>query len=80
MRVFAKIMMSTAAIAFAGGMIVATAQAAPMVGKPAVAAKIDLVAAAKKKVAKKKAGPGSCGTMMYWDKKAKACADATKKK
>jgi TfoX/Sxy family transcriptional regulator of competence genes len=78
MRVFAKIMMSSAALAFAGGMMIATAQAAPIVGKPAVAAKIEVVAAAKKKAKKK--GPGSCGTMMYWDKKAKACADATKKK
>lgn len=77
MRVFSKLIISAAALALAGG--IAAAHAAPTVGKLAVSSDVELVAA-KKAAKKKKAGPGSCGTMMYWDKKAKACADATKKK
>jgi hypothetical protein len=95
MRVFGKIMMSAAAFALAGGLVAASAQAMPMLGKPGAASTIQLVAEKKKvpakktaakkpakKVAKKvaKKGPGSCGTMMYWDKKAHKCADATQKK
>jgi hypothetical protein len=76
MRVLSKLMMSAAALAFAGAL--AGAQAAPVVGKLAVSSDVALVAG-KKKTAKK-AGPGRCGPMKYWDKKAKTCADATKKK
>jgi hypothetical protein len=51
-----------------------------------------VVQVAKKKAAKKKAkkkksakkakskGPGRCGAYMYWNKKAKKCADARAKK
>jgi len=35
---------------------------------------------AEKKAVKKAAGPGRCGAFMYWDKKAKKCADARIKK
>ena len=78
MRVFSKLMISTAALALAGGLVAASVQAAPKVGKPSVSATVELIAG--KKAAKKKAGPGTCGPMKYWDRKAKACADATKKK
>jgi uncharacterized low-complexity protein len=76
MRVLSKVMISAAALALAGGL--AAAQAAPVVGKLTISSDVELVAG-KKKTAKK-AGPGSCGPMKYWDRKAKTCADATKKK
>ncbi len=88
MRLFSKVVVSAAALALAGGLFIAPAQAAPAVGKVAVSSQLDLVAAKKKVAAKKpakakkkaKAGPGSCGTMMYWDKKTKKCANAMFKK
>ncbi|NJM35339.1 MAG: hypothetical protein HC850_12220 [Rhodomicrobium sp.] len=77
MRVFGKVFASALALSFAGVLTVAAAQAAPVVGKPSVSSQIELVAKKKKS---KKAGPGRCGTMKYWDKKAKKCADARMKK
>lgn len=90
MRVFSKLVMSVAALALAGGL--AAANAAPMVSQAPASSGVELVAAKKKaavkkvaakpaaKAKKKKAGPGTCGTGKYWDKKAKKCADAAAKK
>jgi uncharacterized low-complexity protein len=78
MRVFGKVFASALALSVAIALTVFAAQAAPSVGKTSVSSQVELVAAHKKK--SKKAGPGRCGTMKYWDKKAKKCADAMKKK
>jgi hypothetical protein len=96
MRLFGKVLVSAAALAFAGSFSMEAVQAAPVAGKVAVSSQLDLVAAkkpvakkavkkkaAKKpaaKAAKKKGGPGTCGVGNYWDKKTKACASAAAKK
>jgi uncharacterized low-complexity protein len=77
MRVFGKVFASALALSVASALTVVAAQAAPSLGKTSVSSQIELIAKKKKS---KKAGPGRCGTMKYWDKKAKKCADATKKK
>jgi hypothetical protein len=68
-------LVSVAAVAVAGVMTAGVAQAVSKLGPPSIAGTVEL---AKGKA--KKAGPGFCGTMKYWDKKTKACADATMKK
>ena len=92
MRLFGKVLMSVAALAFAGTLSMGAVQAAPVAGKVAVSSQLDLVAAKKKaaakkpvkkavkKVAKKKATPGGCGVGNYYDRKTKACASAAAKK
>jgi hypothetical protein len=91
MRLFGKVFVSAVALAFVGGLSMGAVQAAPVTGKVAVSSQFDLVAAAKKKVAAKKkattkkaaakkVAPGGCGTLKYYDKKTKQCADATTKK
>ncbi len=55
MRVFGKVLVSTAALAFIGGLTVASAQAAGIPAKPAVSSQIELAAA--KKAAKPHAKP-----------------------
>ena len=92
MRLFGKVLMSVAALAFAGTLSMGAAQAAPMTGKVAVSSQLDLVAAKKKAAAKKpvkkaakkaavkKATPGGCGVGNYYDRKTKACASAAAKK
>ena len=91
MRMFGKVLVSAAALAFAGSLSLGAVQAAPVTGKVAVSSQLDLVAAKKKKktaakkpaakkAAAKKGGPGTCGVMNYWDKKTKKCASAMTKK
>ncbi len=87
MRLFGKVLLSTAALALAGALSMGAAQAAPIAGKVAVSSQLDLVAMKKmvhkKKVKKhsaKKTHPGGCGTMMYYDKKTGTCANAMTKK
>lgn len=91
MHLFGKVIVSAAALAFAGTLSMGAAQAAPVAGKVAVSSQFDLVAAAKKKkktaakkpakkAAAKKATPGGCGVMMYYDKKTRKCASAMAKK
>ncbi len=52
MRMFGKVLVSAAALAFAGSLSLGAVQAAPVTGKVAVSSQLDLVAA-KKKAAKK---------------------------
>ena len=90
MRLFGKVLVSAAALAFAGAFSMGAVQAAPVTGKVAASSQLDLVAAKKKKVAAKKKGakkvaakkaaPGGCGTMMYYDRKTRKCASAMTKK
>jgi hypothetical protein len=94
MRVFGKLIVSAAALAVAGSLTFGSAGAVPTAGKMAMSSSVVLAAEKKakaaakkpvkaKKTAKakgKKAGPGSCGVMKYWDKKTRSCADATTKK
>ena len=93
MRLFGKVLMSVAALAFAGTLSMGAVQAAPVAGKVAVSSQLDLVAAkkkaaakkpvkkaAKKAAAKKKVTPGGCGIGNYYDRKTKACASAAAKK
>lgn len=94
MRMFGKVLVSAAALAFASSLSLGVVQAAPVTGKVAVSSDFDLVAAKKaakkkvaakkkpaaKKAAAKKGGPGSCGAYNYWDKKTKKCASAMTKK
>jgi hypothetical protein len=93
MRMFGKVLVSAAALAFAGGLSLGAVQAAPVTGKVAMSSQLDLVAAKKKaakktaakkpaakKTAAKKGGPGSCGVMNYWDKKTRKCVSAMTKK
>lgn len=61
MRLFGKVLVSAAALAFAGSLSMGAVQAAPVAGKVAVSSQLDLVAAKKpvkkkavKKAAKKK--------------------------
>lgn len=68
---------SVAALAVAGIMTAGAAQAVSKTPAPAVSNAVELV---KAKAKKAKTGPGHCGTLKYWDKKKKACADATTKK
>jgi len=91
MRILGKFLASAAVLAFVSGVSVGGAQAVPA-GKVAASSQVELIAAKKKAAPKKKAakksakkaakkgGPGTCGTMKYWDKKTKKCADATTKK
>jgi hypothetical protein len=74
MRFMTLSLASLAAVAFAGVMTVGTAHAVSKPGTPAIGKTMELVKG------KKKSGPGHCGTMKYWDKKTKKCADATSKK
>jgi topoisomerase IA-like protein len=83
-----------AVLSLAGLFAVTTAQAAPLISKPATESVITLAQAKKKeekKAAPKKAAPkkakkkaaskaGKCGTMNYWDKKKKKCVSAADKK
>ena len=78
MRMFGKVLVSAAALAFASSLSLGAVQATPVTGKVAVSSDFDLVAA--KKAAAKKGGPGTCGVMNYWDKKTKKCASAMTKK
>lgn len=75
---------SAGAVPTAGKMSVSSNVVLAAEKKAKAAAKKPVKAKAKKtKTAKakgKKAGPGSCGVMKYWDKKTKGCADATTKK
>ena len=93
MRLFGKVLVSAAALAFAGSLSLGVVQAAPVTGKVAVSSQLDLVAAKKKaakktaakkpaakKAAVKKGGPGTCGVGNYWDRKTKKCASAAAKK
>jgi hypothetical protein len=94
MRLLGKVFVSAAMLAFAGSLAMGAAQAGPVTAKVPVSSQLDLVAAkkaaakkpaakkpaAKKSAATKKATPGGCGVMKYYDKKTKACADATQKK
>ena len=91
MRMFGKVLVSAAALAFAGSLSLGAVQAAPVTGKVSVSSQLDLVAAKKKKktaakkpaakkAAAKKGGPGTCGVMNYWDKKTRKCASAMTKK
>jgi hypothetical protein len=64
-----------AALVTAGG-----AQAVSKLNAPSIGSTVELAKAKKAKAKAKKTGPGYCGTMKYWDKKKKACADATAKK
>jgi hypothetical protein len=77
MRVFGKLMASAAALAFASSVTFVSAGAVPT-GKLSVSSEVVLTAG--KKAKGKKAGPGRCGVMKYWDKKTRSCADATTKK
>lgn len=92
MRVFGKLIVSAAALAFAGSVTFVPVGAVPTTGKMSVSSEI-VLAAGKKAKAKakkpvktaakakgKKVGPGHCGVMKYWDKKTRSCADATTKK
>ena len=49
MRMFGKVLVSAAALAFAGGLSLGAVQAAPVTGKVSVSSQLDLVAAKKKK-------------------------------
>jgi hypothetical protein len=80
-----------AVLSLAGLFAVTTAQAAPLMSKPATESVITLAQAKKaapKKAAPKKAAPkkkaaskaGKCGTMNYWDKKKKKCVSAADKR
>jgi hypothetical protein len=95
MRMFGKVLVSAAALAFASSLSLGVVQATPVTGKVAVSSDFDLVAAKKaakkkvaakkkkpaaKKAAAKKGGPGTCGAYNYWDKKTKKCASAMTKK
>lgn len=77
MRLFSSVLTSAAALAFVTGTSFAPAQAAPPVGKPSMSSGIQLVAEKPKKSV---VAPGRCGTMKYYDKKTKKCADAMLKK
>lgn len=58
MRLFGKVLVSAAALAFAGSLSMGAVQSAPVAGKVAVSSQLDLVAAkkpVKKKAVKKKA-------------------------
>jgi hypothetical protein len=78
MRVFGKLIVSAAALAIASSLTFVSAGAVPTAGKMSMSSKV--VLAAGKKAKAKKAGPGHCGAMKYWDKKTRSCADATAKK
>ena len=89
MRIFGKVVLSAAALALAGGLSVGSVQAAPAIGKVAASSQLELVAGKKKtaakkrtgkKVASKKARPGGCGVMNYYDRKTGKCASAMSKK
>jgi hypothetical protein len=80
------------ALAFISIFAMTSVQAASLVmpsGKTSVGSAVEQIAAKKddKKPAPKKSKKkgkaskaGKCGTNMYWDKKAKKCADAREKK
>jgi len=74
MRLLSTALASIAASALCAAMFSGGAEALP---KPAGLAPAGIV---KLAAGEKKAGPGRCGAMKYWDKKTRQCADATQKK
>ncbi len=73
MRLLSTALASIAAAALCAAMLTGAAEASPKPAAPALTGNVELAAS-------KKSGPGRCGTMKYWDKKTRQCADATQKK
>jgi hypothetical protein len=74
MRLLSTALASIAAATLCGAMFTGSAEAMPKPAELALAGIVELAAG------EKKAGPGRCGAMKYWDKKTRQCADATQKK
>ena len=74
MRLLSTALASIAAAALCCSLFTGAAEASPKPAAPALTGNVELAAG------EKKAGPGRCGAMKYWDKKTRQCADATQKK